>query len=139
MKFISAQRDDTTTQKPHAPWGHMPKRILVIDSDPSIRRSVSLFLRAEGYEVNEAKDGEAIALLEKFRFDLVLSDVRSPRLKGMAVLSQLRSILPDIPIIIMTGEPYGDRSAIQTRGVVCISKPVSLEHLETTIRRLLQR
>jgi|SRR5712692_3678842 len=115
----------------------MPKRILVIDSDPSIRRSVSLFLRAEGYEVNEAKDGEAIALLDKFRFDLVLSDVRSPRLKGMAVLSHLRSILPDIPIIIMTGEPYGDRSAIQTRGVVCISKPVLLEDLGSKIRELI--
>jgi len=117
----------------------MPKRILVIDNDPSIRRSVLLFLRAEGYEVNEARDGEAIDLLDKFRFDLVLSDVRSPRLKEMAVLSHLRSILPDIPIIIMTEGPYGDRSAIPTRGVVCISKPVSLQDLGFTIRRLLQR
>ena len=117
----------------------MPKRILVIDSDPFIRQGVSLFLRAEGYEVNEARDGEALDLLNKFRFDLVLSDVRSPRLTGMAVLSHLRSILPDIPIIIMTGEPYGDRSATQTRGVVCISKPLSLEDLGSTIRLLLQR
>src|SRR5712692_10491141 len=86
----------------------MPKRILVIDSDPSIRRSVLLFLRAERYEVNEARDGKAIDLLDKSRFDLVLSDVRSPRLKGMAVLLHLRSILPDISIILMTGEPYGE-------------------------------
>jgi CheY-like chemotaxis protein len=117
----------------------MPKRILVIDSDPSIRRSVLVFLRAEGYEVNAAKDGEALDLLDKFRFDLVLSDVRSPRLKGMGVLSHLRSILPDIPIIIMTGKPYGNRSATQTGGVVCISKPLSLEDLGSTIRRLLER
>ena len=139
MKSGLAQPQDTTTQKPHASWGHMPKRILLIDSDPSIRRSVSLFLRAEGYEVNEARDGEAIALLDKFRFDFVLSDVRSPRLKGMAVLSHLRSILPDIPIIIMTAEPYGDRSAIPTRGVACISKPLSFEGLRSQISKLIQR
>src|ERR1700732_5165174 len=117
----------------------MPKRILVIDSDSSIRRSVLLFLRAEGYEVNEARDGEAIDLLDKFRFDLVLSDVRSPRLKEMAVLSHLRSILPDIPIIILTEGPYGDRSTIPTRGVVCISKPLSFEDLRSQISELIQR
>jgi len=134
----SAARWYNDTKAPHS-WGHMPKRILVIDSDPFVRRSVSLFLRAEGYEVNEAKDGEAVALLDKFRFDLVLSDVRSPRLKEMAVLSHLRSISPDIPIIIMTGNPYGNRSAVQARGVVCISKPISFEDLRSQIRELIPR
>ena len=116
----------------------MAKKFLVIDGDAVTRQGVSLFLREEGYEVNEARDGdEALVLLDKFRFDLVLSDVHSPR---MAVLSHLRSISPDIPIIIMTENPYGgDLSAIQARGVACISKPISFEDLGSQIRELIPR
>ena len=117
----------------------MPKKFLVIDGDAVIRQGVSLFLREEGYDVNEARDGdEALDLLDKFRFDLVLSDVHSPRLEGMAVLSHLRSISPDIPIIIMTGNRYGDLSAVQARGVGCISKPIAFEDLRSKIRELIR-
>ena len=117
----------------------MPKRILVIDSDPFIRQSVELFLCAEGYEVHEAGDGDqALDLLDKFRFDLVLSDVEAPRLEGMDVLSRLRSISPDVPIIIMTVSPYGSLSAAPARGVACISKPISFKDLESKIRELIQ-
>ena len=118
----------------------MPKKILVIDCDPLIRQGLSLFLREEGYEVNAARDGdEALDLLDKFRFDLVLSDLHSPRFEGMAVLSHLRSISPDIPTIIMTGNPYRDFSAIQARGVACVSKPISFEDLRSQISELIQR
>lgn len=95
----------------------MLKKILVIEDDPLIRQSVRLFLCAEGYEVNEARDGdEALDMLDKFRFDLVLSDVHSPRLEGIDVLSHLRSISPDVPIIIMTTSHYGNLSATPARG-----------------------
>jgi DNA-binding response OmpR family regulator len=118
----------------------MPKKILVIDGDPLIRQGLSLFLREEGYEVNAARDGdEALDLLDKFRFDLVLSDLHSPRFEGMAVLSHLRSISPDIPIIIMTGNTHGDLSATQARGVACISKPLSFEDLRSQISELIER
>ena len=60
------------------------QKILIIEDDPIVRQGVNLFLRAEGYDVNEARDrDEAYDLLDKFRFDLVLSDVHSPRLQGM--------------------------------------------------------
>jgi DNA-binding response OmpR family regulator len=118
----------------------MPKKILVIEGDPLIRQGLSLFLREEGYEVNAARDGdEALDLLDKFRFDLVLSDLHSPRLEGMAVLSHLRSTSPDVPIIIMTGNSHGDLSATQARGVACISKPLSFEDLRSQISELIQR
>lgn len=118
----------------------MPKKILVIEDDPLIRQGVNLFLCAEGYEVNEARDGdEALDLLDKFRFDLVLSDVHSPRLQGMDVLSHLHSISPDIPIIIMTTNHYGNLSGSAARGVVCISKPLSFADLGSKVRELIQR
>lgn len=90
----------------------MQRKILVIEDDPRIRQGVRLFLCAAGYEVKEARDGdEALDLLDKFRFHLVLSDVHSPRLQGIDVLSHLRSIAPDVPIIIMTASHYGNLSA----------------------------
>lgn len=117
----------------------MLKKILVIEDDPLIRQSVRLFLCAEGYEVNEARDGdEALDILDKFRFDLVLSDVHSPRLEGIDVLSHLRSISPDVPIIIMTASHYGNLSAAPARGVACISKPLSFADLGSKIRELIQ-
>ena len=68
----------------------MQRKILVIEDDPRIRQGVRLFLCAAGYEVKEARDGdEALDLLDKFRFHLVLSDVHSPRLQGIDVLSHL--------------------------------------------------
>jgi DNA-binding response OmpR family regulator len=118
---------------------HMPKKILVIDDDPLIRQSVELFLCAEGYEVHEASAGdEALGLLDKFRFDLVLSDVHSPRLKGIDLLSHVRSTSPAVPLIIMTVNYYGNLSATSDRGVVCISKPISFADLRSKIRELIQ-
>jgi DNA-binding response OmpR family regulator len=117
----------------------MPKKILLIEDDPIVRQGVNLFLCAEGYEVNAARDrDEALDLLDKFRFDLVLSDVHSPRLQGMDILSHLRSISPDIPIMIMTANHYGNLSGTASRGVVCISKPLSFEDLGSRIRELIQ-
>lgn len=117
----------------------MPKRILVIDDDPLIRQSVERFLCAQGYEVHEAQDGdEALDLLDEFRFDLVLSDVHAPRLQGIDLLSHLRSISPDMPIIIMTVSPYGNLSATPARGVVCISKPLLFADLGSKIREMIQ-
>ena len=81
---------------------------------------------------------EALDMLDKFRFDLVLSDVHSPRLEGIDVLSHLRSISPDVPIIIMTASHYGNLSATPARGVACISKPLSFADLGSKIRELIQ-
>ena len=117
----------------------MPKRILVIDDDPLIQQSVELFLCGEGYEVHEARDGDvALELLDKFRFDLVLSDVHAPRLEGIDLLSHVRSISPAVPIIIMTVSHYGNLSATPDRGVVCISKPLSFADLVSKVRELIQ-
>jgi two-component system, response regulator FlrC len=116
----------------------MAKKILVIEDDPLIRQSVELFLRAEGYEVHEARDSdEALGLLDKYRFNLVLSDVHPPRLEGMDLLSHFRSISPHVPIVIMTASPYGDLSAVPARGVVCVSKPLSFADLRIMIRELI--
>jgi two-component system cell cycle response regulator CpdR len=94
-------------------------------------------LRNEGYEVTEANDGaEAIELIDNARFDLVLSDVRMPRVDGVALALYVRSREPTIPIILMTGVP-ADLTATLGYNVPCMSKPLALDDLRSNILRLL--
>jgi len=114
----------------------MGVRILVVDDDPSSVKLISSFLRKEGYEVTGAFDGaKAIELIEKSQFDLVVSDVRMPRLDGVGLALYVRSINPTLPIILMTGV----RSDITPKlyNVPCLSKPLSLDDLKSNIERLL--
>jgi CheY-like chemotaxis protein len=118
----------------------MLKRILVVEDEAITRKNISQFLREMGYYVDEAKDGaEALDLLNKSRFDLLLSDVRMPRVDGMIVSSYLRCTSPNTPVIIITGYPDAAVGAFQAPRVVYMSKPILLEELESKIRHLLQQ
>ena len=65
----------------------MSKNILVVDDEPGSLKFISYFLRKDGYQVTEARDGaEALDLIENSRFDLVLSDVRMPGVDGVWLL-----------------------------------------------------
>ena len=115
----------------------MSKNILVVDDEPGSLKFISYFLRNEGYEVTEARDGaEAIEIIENCRFDLVLSDVRMPRLDGVALAVHISSQVPTIPVILMTGVPF-DLPAKLGYNVPCLSKPVSLDDLRYNIQRAL--
>ena len=112
-------------------------RILVVDDEPWSVKFISSFLRKEGYEVTEASDGaEAIELIDNSRFDLVLSDIRMPRVDGVSLAVHVRSREPTIPIILMTGVP-ADLTAMLGYNVPCMSKPLSLDDLRSNILRLL--
>ena len=115
----------------------MNLRILVVDDDPLTVKFISSFLRKDGYEVTEAYDGaKAIELIENSQFDLVLSDVRMPYLDGVALALHLRSVNPNLPILLMTGDPSGIITP-KLYNVPCLSKPLSLDDLRWNIERLL--
>jgi two-component system, cell cycle response regulator CpdR len=114
----------------------MGLRILVVDDDPLTVNFISNFLLKEGYEVTEAYDGaKAIELIENSHFDLVLSDVRMPYLDGVALALHLRSVNPNLPIILMTGVPCDITPKLYN--VPCLSKPLSFDDLRSNIERLL--
>jgi CheY-like chemotaxis protein len=79
---------------------NMSKDILVVEDEPASLECISHFLRKQGYEVREARDGaEAIELIDNSQFDLVLSDIRMPRVDGVALATNILSRVPTIPII----------------------------------------
>ena len=116
----------------------MLKNILVVEDEPASLECISRFLRKEGYRVSEARDGaEAIELLDNSRFDLVLTDIRMPRLDGVALATHILSRIPTIPIITMTAFPSEDLRPIWGYGIQCLSKPLSLDEVRSNVQRAL--
>jgi DNA-binding response OmpR family regulator len=122
--------------------GPAPRRILVVDDEPHIRRLLATRLEAEGYDVAEADDGvRGLAALEAAPPDLVLLDVMMPGASGLEVLATIRAH-PEhaaLPVIILTAKGQdGDRELAMAGGATdFITKPFSPMKLLARIRDLL--
>ncbi len=115
-------------------------RVLVVDDEEALRTVLSGELMSEGYEVRSAGDGdEAIATLEKERFDLVLLDIKMPRVTGFEVLKHIKEKYSDTKVVMLTG--FADlKNAIESKKLGAedfVSKPYDLVDLLTTIERVL--
>lgn len=78
--------------------------VLVVDDEGAIRYSVSKTLQRVGYNVNEAASGEeALDIMKKNHFDVVLTDIRMPGLTGVELLRRIKDVAPDAIVILMTG------------------------------------
>jgi two-component system chemotaxis response regulator CheY len=116
--------------------------ILAVDDSNSMRQMVSFALKQAGHEVTEAADGaEALALARSKGFNLVISDVNMPKMDGITLIRELRS-LPDYkftPLLMLTTEPGPDKkhegkAAGATGWIV---KPFNPDQLLATVRRVL--
>lgn len=119
-------------------------RILVIEDEAAIRRVLVKILSEESdtYHVSEAEDGlRGIETIKKEDFDLVLCDIKMPKMDGVEVLEAARKIKPEIPFIMISG--HGDLdTAVNTMRLGAfdyISKPPDLNRLLTTVRNALDR
>ena len=121
----------------------MPK-ILVIEDESAIRRVLIKILSEENetYEVEEAEDGlKGLETVKNNDYDLVLCDIKMPKMDGIEVLEAARKIKPEIPFIMISG--HGDLdTAVNTMRLGAfdyISKPPDLNRLLTTVRNALDR
>lgn len=121
----------------------MPK-ILIIEDEAAIRRVLVKILTEENnsYEVLEAEDGLAgIELIKKEDYDLVLCDIKMPKMDGVEVLEAVKKIKPEVPIVMISG--HGDLdTAVNTMRLGAfdyISKPPDLNRLLNTVRIALDR
>jgi|SRR3989339_522431 len=84
----------------------MAKKILMIDDDQELCEEVSEILRDEGYEVKTASDGiKGKKLIQNNRCDLVMLDLKMPKLTGFELLEYIKCVKPDLKIIVLTGSP----------------------------------
>jgi two-component system, cell cycle response regulator CpdR len=118
----------------------MAKKILVVEDEPASLKVLRYFLGDAGYEIEGAKDGiEALELLAQSHFDLVLSDVKMPRLSGVALARHLRSNMPITRIVLMTAYDFDSREDILELNVPCLSKPLSLDNLLSEVQKVLEK
>lgn len=117
-------------------------RILLVDDDDLIRRAYTKMLLKAGYDV-VASDGAEVAMQEarKAPFDIVLTDVRMPRLSGDALVEELKKIQPSIVAVLMTAFPSMDVAVQAVRNGVYefLTKPLELRDLREVVERVLAR
>ena len=116
--------------------------ILIIDDEKAIRKTLSEILSYEGYKIDEAADGEEG--LKKFgekTYDLVLCDIKMPKLDGIEFLEKSKLVNPDVPVIMISGHGNIDTAveAVKKGAFDFISKPPDLNRLLITLRNGLDR
>ena len=114
--------------------------ILVADDDSSLRDLLVRFLTLEGYHVETAVDGpQAIAMATTSPPDLLIADLAMPHLTGWEVVSQARTQVPGLPILIIsaTGIDALERDAARSGPTDFLPKPFDLEAVLAAVTRLL--
>lgn len=127
------ENSDTEEDEPSALIGH----ILVVDDEPAAAILIRDHLRAIGYRVTMAHDGaKAYDLFLEDPPDLLITDLRMPRVGGLELMARLHRHIPDLPVIIMTGHiGQSDLSPeeIETVAVAVLRKPIRLTDLTALV------
>ncbi len=115
-------------------------RVLVIDDEPEVRKIVRFALEKQGYDVVEAEDGEkAIETIRSgdnsLLTDVIICDVRMPKINGLEAVAFFREQFPSVPIIVLTGYPDMElaTSFIKQGVMEYLVKPVEREKLIETV------
>jgi two-component system, NtrC family, nitrogen regulation response regulator NtrX len=116
--------------------------ILIIDDEKAIRKTLSEILSYEGYKMDEAGDGEEG--LKKFKekdYDVILCDIKMPKIDGIEFLERAKEANPDIPIIMISGHGTIETAveAVKKGAYDYISKPPDLNRLLITIRNAMDK
>lgn len=116
-------------------------QILVVDDEANLRRVLSAQLGREGYEVHTAEDGEkGLAILREHHIDLVITDLRMPKVDGMEILRQALLMDPDLPVVILTAFGTVDNAveALKTGAFDYITKPFDQSEVKAIVRKALR-
>ncbi len=117
-------------------------RILVVDDEPSARLGLEKLLRHKGYRVQSEADGEAaLQAAGEFAPDVVVTDLKMPRMDGIELLGKLRAQDGDVPVIVATafGDVASAVSAMRAGADDYLTKPLELDELVLAIERAMER
>jgi len=113
-------------------------KILLVDDDPGLLRLLSIRLRAEQYEVEAVDSAEkALAVLNRFRPDLVITDLRMDKMDGIGLLKELQSRSPGLRVLIMTAHGTIPDAVVATQSGAFgfLTKPIDKDELMSTVER----
>ena len=120
-------------------------RVLVVDDEADVRKSIRLILARAGYDVVEAEDGEkGIAAIKAdgnaLLVDTIVCDLYMPKVNGMEAIAYFREQFPSVPVIVLTGKPdIPNAASLFKQGVVdYLVKPVEAEKLTAAVHRAVQ-
>lgn len=116
--------------------------ILIIDDEKAIRKTLTEILTYEGYKIDEAGDGEeGLKRFAEKAYDVVLCDIKMPKVDGIEFLEKAREINNEVPIIMISGHGNIDTAvdAVKKGAFDYISKPPDLNRLLITLRNALEK
>src|SRR3954451_11997176 len=117
------------------------KQILVVDDEPNLRRVLSAQLERDGYDVHTAEDGEqALLVLKEHHLDLIITDLRMPKLDGMELLRRAVAIDDELPVVMITAHGTVDNAveALKTGAFDYLTKPFDQAEVRTIVRKALR-
>ena len=117
-------------------------KILIVDDEPRIRRTLREILETEKYKVDEAGDGlECLVNLKKNKYDVLIMDIKMPKMDGMEALERIQLLAPETPVIMISGHANIDTAvdAVKKGAFDFISKPPDLNRLLITIRNAIDK
>jgi DNA-binding NtrC family response regulator len=117
-------------------------KILIIDDEKSIRKTLREILEYEKYQVDEAADGaEGLGLIEKNKYDIILCDIKMPKMDGIEVLEKIMEKTSDTPVVMISGHGNIETAveAVKKGAFDFISKPLDLNRLLVTIRNAMDK
>lgn len=118
-------------------------RVLVVDDEANIRKTLRLILTKMGYEVVEAEDGEkGVAAIQKsdkdvLLVDVIICDMNMPKMNGMEAIAYFRSQFPSVPVIVLTGEPElqnAEKLKMEQGVMDYLVKPVQAEQVIAAVQ-----
>ncbi|HYL79260.1 MAG TPA: response regulator [Candidatus Acidoferrum sp.] len=130
-KFLTDNRLPVTLDAPP------PRRVLVVDDEPSVREALGAALQAKGYAVVLARDGrEALRTIQQERFDLIFLDVLLPAVGGASVLKAIKRRDPEAVVILITGYPHHEETlaALKHGPAMLLAKPIKLVDIDAVLK-----
>ena len=117
-------------------------KILIVDDDKGIRNTLRDILELEKYKVDDSPDGlDAIVKLKQNDYDVIIMDIKMPKMDGMEALERIQILKPDIPVIMISGHGNIDTAvdSVKKGAFDFIQKPPDLNRLFITIRNAMDK
>ena len=117
-------------------------KVLIVDDERSIRRTLRDILEFEKYQVDEAMDGlDCLVKLKQGRYDVIILDIKMPKMDGMEALERIQDTCPETPVVMISGHATIDTAveAVKKGAFDFISKPPDLNRLLITLRNAMDK